>query len=78
MAALRRLRQETIERGDQALGLLLTGIELYLRLGREFDLLETMKHFADQMKDAVENTPTAEELERLYRLEHPDEDRPAS
>ena len=66
---LHRLRERVIGRGDECLGLVLSGVELYASLGREFELLEIMKRFADEMKDPVDNTPTADELDRLYRRE---------
>ena len=66
LAALRRLRKEATSRGDHCLGVILAGVELYVSLGREFELLEVMKTFADEMKGPVENTPTAAELKRLY------------
>lgn len=72
MAALRRLRKQARQRGDEVLGVLLAGVELYISLGREYDLLEIMRKFADDMKDPVEKTPTAEELENLFRREPPE------
>lgn len=63
---LRQLRIRAAENGDEALAVILAGVELYLSLGREFDLIEQMKHFADSMKDTVEQTPTAADLRRLY------------
>ena len=73
LAALRRLRKQARQRGDETLGVLLAGVELYLSLGREYDLLEIMRKFADEMKEPVEKTPTVEELEELYRREPPQE-----
>jgi hypothetical protein len=67
LAGLRRLREEARARGDEAFSVLLSGLELYLSLGREFELLESMRAFAEEIKGAVENTPTAAELERLYK-----------
>lgn len=66
IAALRRLRNEAFAAGEQKLGVLLSGVDLYVALGREYDLIETMKKFADEIREAVEGTPTAEDLERLY------------
>jgi len=63
---LRKLRDAAFERGDQCLGVLLAGVDLYVSLGREWDLIEHMRAFAETMKDAVENTPTADDLRRLY------------
>ncbi len=71
MAALRRLRKQARQRGDEVLGVLLAGVELYISLGREYDLLEIMRKFADDMKEPVDKTPTVEELEDLYRREPP-------
>jgi hypothetical protein len=59
------------QRGDEVLGVLLAGVELYLSLGREYELLESMRKFADEMKEPVEKTPSVEELEELYRREPP-------
>ena len=63
---LRELHREALERGDECLSLLLAGVELYVRAGREFELLEIMRSRAEDMRDAVENTPSAEDLRRLY------------
>jgi hypothetical protein len=41
-------------------------VELYVRAGRDLELLETMRQHADDMRDAIENTPTADDLKRLY------------
>ena len=71
-AALRRLRDETRSSGDDTFNTLLSGLELYMALGREFELLEHMRHFAEEMRESVENTPTASDLERLYRAEEPE------
>lgn len=71
LEALRRLRQELADRGDQRLALLVAGVELYATLGREFELLEIMRHFADEMHDAVQGTPTAQELEELFNRNPP-------
>lgn len=71
LKALRRLRDEARQRGDEALAVILTGVELYASLGREFELLEMMKKFADEIKEVIEQTPTVEELRRLYELEGP-------
>jgi len=51
--------------------LLLAGLELYATLGREFELLETMRTFAREMHEAVQGTPTARELEELFNREPP-------
>jgi len=63
---LRQVRREIAERGDSRLALVLAGVELYAVLGREFELLEIMRSFAHDMHQAVEGTPTALELEKLF------------
>ncbi len=68
---LRQTRHEITERGDSCLALLLAGVELYAALGREFDLLETMRSFAHDMHQAVEGTPTVRELEQLFERDPP-------
>jgi hypothetical protein len=65
------------ERGDRRLALLLAGLELYATLGREFELLETMRTFAHEMHDAVQGTPSARQLEELFNREPPAESRSA-
>ena len=69
LESLRRLQVESAERGDDCLSLLLAGVELYVRAGREFELLETMRNNAEEMREAIENTPTAQDLRRLYESE---------
>jgi hypothetical protein len=64
--SLRKLYYEVAERNDECLSLLVAGVELYVRAGREFELLEIMRSHAEDMRDAVENTPSAEDLRRLY------------
>ena len=71
LESIRRLRAEVEERGDRRLALLLAGIELYATLGREFELLETMRAFAHDMHEAVQGTPSAAELEDLFNREPP-------
>ena len=71
-AALRHLRDEARSRGDYTFTVLLNGLDLYIALGREFELLEHMRHFAEEMRESVENTPSAADLERLYRTDQPD------
>ena len=71
MKELYSLSRRAAGRGDESLSVLVSGIELYIRLGREFELLEIMKKFAADMKEPVEQTPTAAELERLYKREAP-------
>jgi len=69
---LRRLRREVAERGDANLALLLAGVELYATLGRELDLLETMRAFAHEMHAAVQGTPTIKQLEELFNRKPPE------
>jgi len=69
---LRRLRHQVDENGDQRLALLLAGVEMYAVLGREFELLETMRTFAHDMHDAVLGTPSAKELEELFNRDVPE------
>jgi len=71
LESIRQLRHEVEERGDRRLALLLAGVELYATLGREFELLETMRAFAHEMHEAVQGTPTARELEELFNREPP-------
>ena len=71
LESIRRLRHDVEERGDRRLALLLAGVELYATLGREFELLETMRAFAREMHEAVQGTPTARELEELFNREPP-------
>jgi hypothetical protein len=71
LESIRRLRHEVEERGDRRLALLLAGLELYATLGREFELLETMRTFAREMHEAVQGTPTVRELEELFNREPP-------
>ena len=67
--ALRRLHDEAKERGDLCLEMLLTGVEMYMAIGREWELLEIMRQFAHDSEDMVRNTPTAADLKRLYERE---------
>ena len=68
---LRRLRHEIADRGGARLALVLVGVELYATLGREYELLEVMRTFANEMHAAVQGTPTAKELEDLFNRESP-------
>jgi hypothetical protein len=63
---LQQLVRDSSERGDACLSILLVGVDLYVRAGREFELLETMRKGAEEMRESVENTPTAQELRRLF------------
>jgi len=72
MEDLRRLRQKANERGDECLAMLLAGVELYVSVGREWELLETMRQFAHDAEEMVRNTPTASELRQLYEASGPE------
>ncbi len=63
---LRDLRDRASERGDECLAALLAGVDLFVAVGRELELLEAMRRLAHDVRPAVENTPTAEDLRRLY------------
>ena len=71
LESLRKLYHEAVQRGDECLSLLLAGVDLYIRAGREFELLEIMRSRAEDMRDAVENTPSADDLRRLYERDDP-------
>ena len=64
--ALRRLREQVSRNGDECLDLLLAGLELYIAVGREWELLEQMRDFAHNAEDMVRNTPSAADLKKLY------------
>ena len=74
LMSLRRLRDEVRERGDECLALLLAGVEVHTSVGREWELLETMRKFAHEAEEMAHNTPTAAELKRLFERE--DRNRP--
>jgi hypothetical protein len=71
-ADLRRLIQDAEGRGDRTMAVLLRGVDLYAGLGREYELLDIMRGFAAEVKDAVHNTPSAEQLRALYEREESD------
>jgi hypothetical protein len=72
IASLHRLRQEVSDRGDDCLAMLLGGVDLYVSVGREWELLEAMRRFAHEAEDMVNQTPTAAELKDLFdRQEDP-------
>jgi hypothetical protein len=54
------------ERDDECFAVLLEGLRMYVSLGREIDLLEAMRDFEREVRPAVEGTPTAADLHRLY------------
>jgi hypothetical protein len=66
LEGVRELQRAAAERGDVCLALLLAGVDLYVRAGREVELLESMRQHADEMREAVENTPSADDLRRLF------------
>ncbi|MCU1325161.1 MAG: hypothetical protein JWN34_531 [Bryobacterales bacterium] len=72
MAALRRIREEVSQRGDHCLAMLLGGVDLYVSIGREWELLEIMRKFAHDAEDMVNNTPTAADLQKLYERMEPE------
>lgn len=72
---LHRLRERARERGFETLAVLLSGVELYSALGREYELLDVMRRFAAEMQDVVENTPTAAQLRELFEREDPRSER---
>lgn len=71
LAALRHLREEVEQRGDECLGLLLAGVDMYASLGREWELLDIMRSFAHDAEEMVRNTPSAAELKKLYERDDP-------
>jgi hypothetical protein len=71
MAALRRVQEEVRRNGDECLALLLGGLEMYVAVGREWELLEIMRKFAHDAEDMVRQTPSAEDLKRLYERDEP-------
>ena len=52
--------------------MLLAGVEVYASVGREWELLETMRKFAHDAEEMVRSTPSAAELKRLYEREDGD------
>ena len=72
---LRRLQREVKERGDDCLAMLLAGVDLYVAVGREWELLEVMRKFAHDSEEMVRNTPSAAQLKKLY--EQDDSGQPA-
>jgi hypothetical protein len=74
---LERLVKDVRLRGDEHLAVLLEGVQMYVSLGREVELLESMREFERELRPAVEGTPSAADLERLYQrdAELPDERR---
>lgn len=66
LSDLRELREKVTSRGDECLGLLLGGVDLYASMGREWELLEIMRRFAHEADEMVRNTPSAAELKNLY------------
>jgi len=75
VSGLRRLQEEVRQRGDECLAMLLAGIEVYISIGREWELLEVMRQFAHDAEEMVQNTPSTDELRKLY--ERGDSDSPS-
>jgi len=46
--------------------MLLAGVDLYVAVGREWELLEVMRKFAHDSEEMVRKTPSAAELKKLY------------
>ncbi|HXJ44324.1 MAG TPA: hypothetical protein VNH18_33865 [Bryobacteraceae bacterium] len=69
LSSLRRLQQEAGQRGDACLSMLLAGVGMYIAVGREWELLETMRKFAHDSEEMVRNTPSAQDLKMLYERE---------
>ncbi len=63
---LKALQKDAANRGDHCLVLVLAGVELYARAGRELELLEMMRNSAEEMREAI---PSAHDLRRLYERE---------
>lgn len=63
---LKALINKARERGDECFAVLLEGVRMYVSLGREIDLLEAMRDFEREVRPAVEGTPSAADLHRLY------------
>ena len=72
LTGLCRFREEVKERGDECFAMLLAGVEVYASVGREWELLETMRKFAHEAEEMVRNTPSAADLRRLYERENGD------
>ena len=66
LEALGNLKRLAEERGERCLSVLLAGVDLYVRLGREMELLELMRAHAEEARESVEGTPTAEDLRKLF------------
>ncbi len=71
IAALRRAQKQVRQNGDDCLAMLLCGLEMYTAVGREWELLDIMRKFAHDSDDMVRNTPSAEELKKLYERDSP-------
>jgi hypothetical protein len=75
---LRQLAENARARGDEYLAVVIAGLELFISLGREHELLEFMREFEKDVRPAVEGTPTAAELHRLFWEEGGEPTNPAS
>lgn len=67
--SLQKLREEVAGRGDECLAMLLAGVGAYVAVGREWELLDVMRKFAHEAPDMVANTPTADDLRKLFEQE---------
>ena len=70
---LRELRHAAGQRGDECLATLLAGVDLCIALRREMELLDMMRRLARDIREVVENTPSVEDLKRLYELGEPED-----
>ena len=66
LQALKQLTALARSRGDETMAVLLSGVQLYAELGREYELLDVMRSFAAEIQPVVEGTPSAEQLRQLY------------
>ena len=64
---LRQIADHARARGDEYLAVIIAGLELFISLGREHELLEFMRDFENDIRPAVEGTPTASDLDRLFQ-----------
>ena len=69
VVGLRRLREEVAQRGDECLAMMLAGVNIYIAIGREWELLEIMRKFSHEAEEMVRNTPSAADLQTLYERE---------
>ena len=67
--SLRKLQEEVAGCGDDCLAMLLAGLNAYVAVGREWELLDVMRKFAHDAQYMVANTPTADDLRKLFEQE---------